>query len=80
MRRGHGAKHSLIALNFNKLWFREISTLEVFDFKKCDDFSVSIKFPSADQNLLWRRSFWVLHSGFVLLKLFETHARVFVPL
>ena len=46
----------------------------MFDFKKCDDFSVSIKFPSADQNLLWRRSFWVLHSGLVLLKLFERHA------
>ena len=40
-----GAKRSLIALNIEKLCFRENNTLDVFDFNKYDDFSVNIKFP-----------------------------------
>ena len=70
----YGAKRFLIALNVEKLWFREKSTLEVFDFKKIDDFSVNIKWGSADQNRLKRRTCWLLHLGFVILKLFEPHA------
>ena len=49
-------------------------TLEVFDFKTCDDFSVNIKFPSADQNLLKRIIFWLVFFSLVLFKLFELHA------
>ena len=45
--------------------------LEVFESKRCDDFSVDIKFLSADQNILWLRIFWQLHFGLVLLKLLE---------
>ena len=41
----------------------------------CDEFSVNIKFPSADQNILKRIPCWRLHCGLVLLKLFEKHAR-----
>ena len=69
-----GAKHSLIGLKIKKWCFREKMNLEVFDFKNCDDFSINIKFPSADQHLLWRRIFWLLHFGLVLLKLLETCA------
>ena len=47
------------------------STLAVFESKRCDDFSVDIKFISADQNILWLRIFWQLHFGLVLLKLLE---------
>ena len=67
-------KHSPIGLNLETLCFREINELSVFDFKTCDDFSVNIKFPSADQNRLWRRTCWLLHFSLVLLKLFVTHA------
>ena len=70
----NGAKHVLIGLNIEKWCFRENSKLDVFDFKQCDDFSINIQFPSADQNFLKRRTFWGLHFGFVLLKLFEPHA------
>ena len=62
----NGAKHFLIALNIEKLCFREKYELEVFDFKQCDDFYVNIQFPSADQNNFKRRTFWLLHVGFVL--------------
>ena len=48
--------------------------MEVFDFKQCDDFYVNIQFPSADQNNFKRRTFWLLHVGFVLFKLFTPHA------
>ena len=47
-----GAKYYPIALNIEKLCFREKNALEVFDFKKCDECFVNMKFPSADQNLL----------------------------
>ena len=43
----------------------------MFESKRCDDFSVDIKFISADQNILWLRIFWQLHFGLVLLKLLE---------
>ena len=48
--------------------------LEVFEFKNCDDCSVNIKFPQADQNLLQRRTCFYLHVGLVFLKLFGPHA------
>ena len=44
----YGAQHSPIGLNIETLCFREINELSVFDLKTCDDFSVNIKFPSAD--------------------------------
>ena len=47
----HGAKHSSIALNIEKLCFREKRKLEVFDFKTSDDFSVNINWGSADQHV-----------------------------
>ena len=68
------AKHSLIALNIKKWYFREKSTLDVFDLKKCYDCSVNIKFPAADQNMLKRRTGWLFHIVLALLKLFAQHA------
>ena len=41
----YGAKHSPITLNIETWCFRGTLTLEVFDFNKCDDVSVNIKFP-----------------------------------
>ena len=41
----YGAKHSLIALNIEKMCVRGKMNLEVFDFKQCNDLSVNIKFP-----------------------------------
>ena len=70
----YGAKHSPITLNIEKWCFLGKLTLEVFDFKQCDDFSVNIKFPQADQNLLQRRTLFYLHVGLVFLKLLGPHA------
>ena len=44
----HGAKHSLIQLNIENVCLRETNESDVFDFKKCYDFNVNIKFPSVD--------------------------------
>ena len=49
--------------------------LEVFEFNTCDDFSVNIKFPQADQHLLCRITFFYLHFGLVFLELLGPHAR-----
>ena len=38
-------EHYPIALNIEKSCFRGKMTLEVFDFKHCDDCSINIKFP-----------------------------------
>ena len=73
----YGAKRFLIALNVEKLWFREKSTLEVFDFKKCDDVSANIKFPYADQNSLKRKLCWLLSLIHLLLKTLQLHAMIF---
>ena len=49
----------------------------MFDLEHCDDLSVNIKFPSADQNRVKRRIVWLLHFSLMFLKLFELHARFF---
>ena len=52
------------------------SKLEVFDFNNCDDCSVNIQFPYADQNLLKRIIFWLLSLIHLLLKTPQLHAMI----
>ena len=48
----YGAKYYIMALNIEKMCFSENSTLDVSDFKNCDDVSFNIIHAPVNQNPL----------------------------
>ena len=64
----YGAKRFRIALNIEKLCFRETNIFDVFDFKKCNDLYLNIKFSTANQQTMKMKIWWRLSLSYLLLK------------